>query len=506
MKKRVLFLLALMWAAIGFAQIPTEYSEEVQRSINVKYQTLLNEFDVVLKPIERMPVRPTSFSLATGNWGSTWTGATKYHDDIARAAKRKVAVFIIDTAPLFEHQYLDGFAWNELGKSFTGEDDLRDGQGHGTHVAGIIGARSELYELGVARALTEGGYLKGIPVESLNDDGAGNYSWITAGVYYCIEKGIELQRDGWFVIITMSLGGPGFNQELDLALKKAQDLGFFITVASGNTYKEGIEFPGRSKYVHAIGSIDSDGKRSNFSSWGNGLFMAAPGRSILSTYPGGSLVELSGTSMATPTQAALAAITASIYPTATAKDVERILVETATDIDPAGYDIETGNGYNYVGKILAYDFEPEEPPVEDPEEPEEPVEEVIKSRRAVTAVLPGPYKAIFQSGGGSFQDVELCNLVVSFKSKKYSKDALEEISTAVSGFFQNRAVTLLEQGDELRAGYWLGRFLEIHLKKQGIKAKFQNACVIDQNGNQGLPEWPRFFDHFRASRRTTFKY
>ncbi len=486
------------------AQIPAEYSVEQLDAIRRVVQQLERDNDIVIDPIERLPVQPTDYSVrAQGNWGAIWTGSKEHYADVYDRAQRPIAVFIFDTAPVFTHPALTGFTWNERGKSYTGEPTLQDGQGHGTHVAGIIGGRDDDYDIGIARALVDKGLLMGIPREVLTDEGTGSFSWTAKAVEEAVPEAIELMDQGWFVVFNLSLGGPGTHGATDRALKAAKAAGIFTCVAAGNTYGEGLEFPARSEGVYAIGSIDPDGRRSSFSTYGDGLFIAAPGRNILSTWKNDRLVELSGTSMATPTQAALVAITASVHPELSAGEIEKLLIDVATDIDPAGYDIETGHGYDYVGKILSYQSdEPEDP---DPEQPDDP-ESQSKGRRTVRAILPGPYQAVYQAGGGLFVDIEICDIVLDFKSHAYSEDALTGIKTAVGSFFENRAVTLTDKGDALRAGYWLGRFLELYMKESGVKADFITACVKDVNGNIGKPEWPTFWDLFNKSRRTTFRY
>lgn len=506
--KILLTFCAILSTVFTFGQIPDDYSFQDRTLIERYVRQLEQDHDIVIDPIERMPVRPSSYSLASGNWGAAWTGSTANYQETYDRATRPVVVFIFDTSPNWDHPYLQKFAWNEKGKSYTGEATLQDGEGHGYHCAGIIGASSTVYELGIAKALVEKGLLKGIPREVLDDEGSGAFSWVQKALEDANKEAVDLIRQGYFVIYSLSLGGPGTHTGTDNALKAAKAAGVFVCVAAGNTYSEGLEFPGRSAGAHAIGSIDGNGSRSNFSTYGQGLFMSAPGRNILSTYIGGGLAELSGTSMATPCEAALAAIAASVHPSLNADQIEQLLIDVATDIDPAGYDIETGYGYDFVGKILQYQSEPETPG----DDPQEPPQDTIpdnaeKGARYIRAVLPGPYTAIYQAGGGLFKEVQVCNIVLDFKTKLYSEQALINIEKEVDGFFTNRAVTLTKTGDPLTAGYWLGRFLEIHLKKQrGVKSHFIDACIKDTNGNTGKPENPKFFDFFSVSKRTTFRY
>lgn len=500
MKNTVLFIVMFSVMNMLSGQIPGSYSIDERADIARYVNQLKKEHDIVIDPIERMPTAPSDYSIrASGNWGTVWTGSKKYYDQLITRSSRPVAVFIFDTEPVFSHHGLSGFAWNEKGKSYTNEPITQDGQGHGTHVAGIIGGLDSQFDIGIAAALVSKGIIKAIPREVLTDAGTGSFSWVAQALEEANTEAVELMQDGWFVVYNLSLGGPGTHARTDNALKAAKQAGIFVCTAAGNTYGEGLEFPARSEGSYAIGSIDNDGKRSSFSTYGEGLFMAAPGRNILSTWKDGSLVELSGTSMATPTQAALVAIAASVYPKLDRGGIEKLLIDVATDIDPADYDPETGYGYNYVGKILDYESDPGEP-VPDPDRGE-------RERRILRTILPGPYKAAYQAGGGTFTEVQICDIVIDFRTKQYSEDALADMAKEVEGFFTNRAVTLRAKEDVLDAGYWLNRFLEIHMKKQrDIKVDVVTSCVKDRNGNIGKPTTQKIFDWFTKSIRTTFRY
>lgn len=480
------------------AQLPTEYGQEDRQFIERYVENLRQDFDLVIDPIERMPTQPTAYALASGNWGADYLGINTFYGDIYERAQRKVVVFVFDTAPFFDHPFLLNSAWNEKSKSYTNEETLVDGQGHGHHVAGIVSAQADTYTIGIAHALADKSLIKLIPREVLNDNGSGMFSWIAQALEEANDEVIDLQRQGYFVIYNLSLGGStGKHKATDDALKEARDLGVFVCAASGNTYEQGVQFPGNSTGSHAIGSIDQDSRRSSFSSYGPELFVGAPGRSILSTYKNGSVATLSGTSMATPTEAGIVAITASIYPELSAQQIEKLLIETATDIDPEGRDDETGYGYNFIAQILS----------EQPDEEEPVTREQRKSKQTMRAVFEGPYEAIYQAEAGLFKTIYLRDIEIDFRSKMYAEQALDDLNDKIESFFESRAMTLTDKADALSAGHWAGRFLEIYLKKEhDISSDFINAVIEDEKGHRGRPSVPGLFDYFHASRRTTFKY
>lgn len=496
--KKLLFLFLLLSPTLGATQVlPSSYSEDEIRQMNLEYERLIKEWDVVLPPIVR-PIRPTMYNMQEGNWANQWLGTSEHHQQLLSRLKTPVLYFILDTAPKFTNSYLDDFAWNELGKSFTGEEELVDGHGHGHHVAGCIGAINGEQPLGVGRAGVLKGKFKAVPVEVLNDSGAGSYGWITEGVYYALETWQARKEEYPVGIINMSLGGGGSNPQLDQALKAAKDAGMIVLVAAGNTYREGLQYPGSSPHTYAVGSIDSDGRKSNFSSWGDGLWVVAPGRSILSTYPDNQLAVASGTSMATPIQAGIVGLAASIHGGPAAEKLMRAIETLTTDIEPDGWDKETGFGYSYIRQILEYDFDGQpDPPAPEPSP--------TKKSNRIEVVLPGPYTISYQAGKGRFKDITLKNLHISFRTKGYSQDVLPEVFDEVEKFFQGRGMTLTKKADDLRAGYWAGKFLSIHLKKHNFRRVRWIDAIVIGSGVHGVTDQPPLIDLFNVSRRATFK-
>jgi len=182
-------------------------------------------------------------------------------------------------------------------KDFTG-DGIEDLNGHGTHCAGVIGAR--LNEVGFVGAAPKSQILVG---KVLGNDGRGNLSWIADGIDWAVDQGTH--------IISMSLGGPGSSHRLYQAIHTALAKGLFVICAAGNEgslFQNSIGYPGRYGGVITVAAHDRNGNRSGFSSRGGEIDVMAPGSNIWSTYKDGGYAELSGTSMATPFVAGLAAL------------------------------------------------------------------------------------------------------------------------------------------------------------------------------------------------------
>jgi len=182
-------------------------------------------------------------------------------------------------------------------KDFTG-DGIHDVNGHGTHVAGIIGAR--LNGFGFVGVAPNCNLMIG---KVLDNSGSGDYQWIADGIHWAIDNGAD--------IINMSLGGAYSHPDMYRAVHRALMEGVVVVCAAGNDGwidTNNIGYPGRYGGVITVASHDFNGHISGFSSVGGEVDFMAPGDKIWSTYTNGQFAELSGTSMATPFVSGLAAL------------------------------------------------------------------------------------------------------------------------------------------------------------------------------------------------------
>jgi subtilisin family serine protease len=206
-----------------------------------------------------------------------------------------VRVAILDTGIDSDHPDLKDAVIGV--RDFTGEG-IEDGNGHGTHCAGIVAAREN--SIGFVGAAPKAELLIG---KVLRNDGRGWMGWITAGINWALDQGAD--------IISMSLGAPVGNSQLHMAVHSALADGAIMVCAAGNSghlFSNSIDYPGRYGSVISVGSHDRNGMPSGFSSRGGEIDFLAPGDGIWSTYKNGSYARLSGTSMATPFVAGLAAL------------------------------------------------------------------------------------------------------------------------------------------------------------------------------------------------------
>lgn len=172
-----------------------------------------------------------------------------------------------------------------------------DGHGHGTHVAGTIAAlNNDIGVVGVAAGA------KVVAVRVLDDRGSGYTSWVIAGVDYVTAKGALIGG-----VANMSLGG-GVSPTLDQAVLNASTVLPFSLAAGNESDDANNHSPARANgaNVYTISAVDSQDILASWSNYGNPpVDYAAPGVSVLSTWKGGGLNTISGTSMATPHVAGL---------------------------------------------------------------------------------------------------------------------------------------------------------------------------------------------------------
>ncbi|MDX6643020.1 MAG: thermitase [Solirubrobacteraceae bacterium] len=276
--------------------------------------------------------------LRSRQWGLDMIEADAAH---ATSTGAGATVAVIDTGAQLEHPDLAGRLIP--GYDYIDQDGTpQDGEGHGTHVTGIIAADAD-NGIGVD-SVAPGA--KVLVIRVLDSNGNGTVDDVSAAVDYATGRGVD--------VINLSLGSElplsGSDPGLDAALNRALDRGNVVAAAAGNNGQPVSEQPSGQGRLLCVGSVDRRGSRSFFSDYGNGLGLTAPGGStlpfadedILSTYPPSSYAELAGTSQAAPHVAGVAALLASLGVRGQAA-TQRILA-TARDAGSPGPDSTYGAG------------------------------------------------------------------------------------------------------------------------------------------------------------------
>lgn len=224
-----------------------------------------------------------------------------------------VFAYIIDTGIRTTHTQFGTRAANVF-DAFGGNG--QDCNGHGTHVAGTVGGST----YGVAKSVN----LRGVRV--LNCSGSGSNSGVIAGVDW-----VRVNRQNP-AVANMSLGG-GASSALDTAVNNLSNSGVAIAVAAGNSNANACNSsPARAANAITVGSTTSTDARSSFSNFGSCLDLFAPGSSILSAWHTSTTATatLSGTSMASPHVAGVAALYKQANPSASASTIRNAIVNGAT--------------------------------------------------------------------------------------------------------------------------------------------------------------------------------
>jgi thermitase len=224
------------------------------------------------------------------------------------------------------HFYHD-LVWNgeEYVYQLLEDNAVMDENGHGTHVAGVAGARIN-NSVGIA-GMAGGSRL--MIVKVLDEYGDGWYSDIAQGIIYAVDNGAR--------VINLSLGGRAPSQTLQEAVNYAHAHGALMVAAAGNRDpKDGynaVLYPAACEHVLAVAATDQDDVRSSFSNHGSQVDVAAPGVDIYSTWYRGNYTTKDGTSMAAPHVSGLAALIWSTHPDRTVTRVSQIITSTAADVN-----------------------------------------------------------------------------------------------------------------------------------------------------------------------------
>ena len=207
-----------------------------------------------------------------------------------------------------------------------------DSNGHGTFIAGIIGAAKDngVGIAGIAPGVTI------IPIKTSNDGDTQN--GVSAQAIYAAVD--EFQCD----VINYSSGAKQLSSGIREAVSYAVSKGVIIVCSTGNDGSTTLYYPGALEDTIGVGSINKGMERSDFSHRNKSIFVVAPGEDVYSLGQGGSVKASSGTSFSAPFVTGLAALLKEAHPEMNTADFKQILMRSSKDLGDAGYDVEYGYG------------------------------------------------------------------------------------------------------------------------------------------------------------------
>lgn len=295
--------------------VPAAALKGIQKNPNV----LVAEQDIIVK-----------VNAQTADWGIQRTAAPESWNSGLTGKGVKVA--IVDTGIVRHDDLL--IAGGASFVAYTGS--YEDDNGHGTHVAGIVGARNN--GIGTVGIAPESSIYA---VKSLDQNGSGYLSDIIAGIDWSIQNNMD--------IINLSLGTTSHSATLQQVVDKAYGQNILVVAAAGNNGAadgsgDTVNYPARYSSVIAVAATDSADKRASFSATGSTLEVAAPGVSVLSTYLNNQYGRMSGTSMAAPYTAGNLALLKQADSTLTAAELRLKLQQDVIDLGAGGKDSWFGHG------------------------------------------------------------------------------------------------------------------------------------------------------------------
>jgi subtilisin family serine protease len=241
--------------------------------------------------------------------------SSSYYDSPTKGAG--VTAYVVDTGIRISHTQFGGRA--VYGRdTVDGDSVASDCNGHGTHVAGTIGGST----YGVAKRVNL------VAVRVLNCAGSGTWSGVIAGIDWAAGD----HASGTPAVMNLSLGG-GANQAVDDAIGRAVADGITVVVAAGNSSANACNYsPARAPSALTIGATTSTDARASYSNIGTCLDLFAPGSSITSAWSTGDNATntISGTSMASPHVAGVAALYLGGHPAASPSSVGSNVISLAT--------------------------------------------------------------------------------------------------------------------------------------------------------------------------------
>ncbi len=320
--------------------VPTTYYERFRRALLATGNVAFVERD----EMSSIPPRETPIMADvapndpeyTDQWGPQCIGAEQAWDVPSLSGRPEVIVAVVDTGIDLNHPDLALQVDTSIDYDFVNDDDdAMDDNGHGTHCAGIIaGVINNLEGIAGLQNVTL------MAVKGLNRMGSGWNSVLANSIIYAADNGAKVISNSW--------GGYSSSQAIAQATLYAVGKGAVVIAAAGNDSTNRKHYPAAYSWVVGAGALETCTLRASYSNYGtSNVMVSAPGSDILSTFLDDNYAYASGTSMACPHVAGVAAMWISAYldyAELTPKQVISLLIVTADDLGAPGNDSYYGYG------------------------------------------------------------------------------------------------------------------------------------------------------------------
>jgi minor extracellular protease Epr len=296
---------------------------KVKKEKNVRY--IEDDIAVHITKKVSQPIQKVDWGIDHVNAPQAWVNCTG----------NGIKIAIVDTGISKKHPDLTVAGGVNL-LDTTENKKWDDDNGHGTHIAGIIGACNN--SIGVVGVAYDSELYA---VKVLDSNGDGKISDVIEGIEWAVENDMD--------IVSLSLGTNLYSQALEDACEVAYNSDILLVAAAGNSGDgnpdtNDVDYPAKFDSVIAVAAIDCNNATPIWSADGTEVELAAPGVDIYSTYLEGSYVLNSGTSMATPFVSGIAALIKSENPSLSPEEIRSLLEYRAVDLGTSGKDSTFGYG------------------------------------------------------------------------------------------------------------------------------------------------------------------
>lgn len=310
--------------------------EELKNNKDVEYvepdMYIVNNDDIIEEENLESSLNEKKYSYKS--WGAKHIESDKYEVYLNnKDESNNVTVAVVDSGVALNHSFLKDRILDN-GYDFIYKDKYPyDDNGHGTHVAGTIVDN------------TQGLDVKILPIKVLNAYGRGTTINVANGIKYSVDNGAD--------IINFSIYMDGHAKIIDDRITEAINKNVTVVVCAGNFNADtATQCPSHLKNAIVVSAIDSLNNKAYFSNYGESVDVAAPGVKVYSSYLNGGYAYMSGTSMATPHIAAVAAMYKLDNPSLTPLEIENKIKNNTYDIGEDGFDKYFGHGVPKLSKAI----------------------------------------------------------------------------------------------------------------------------------------------------------